>query len=100
MNHSIDQLIQRIDAMQDLAVKANRVRNQYSGQSRKDYDHDACKHLLEQIQDLARGIVNDKVGDTVPVEFDDMKKKVLDDALKDIKGTRMDDAYYYFRTDK
>jgi|TARA_B000000532_G_scaffold19590_1_gene13545 hypothetical protein len=100
MNHSIDQLIQRIDAMRDLAVKANRVRNQYSGQSRKDYDHDACKHLLEQIQDLARGIVNDKVGDTVPVEFDDMKKKVLDDALKDIKGTRMDDAYYYFRTDK
>ena len=93
MNHSIDQLIQRIDAMRDLAVKANRVRNQYSGQSRKDYDHDACKHLLEQIQDLARGIVNDKVGDTVPVEFDDMKKKVLDDALKDIKGTRMDDAY-------
>ena len=59
MNHSIDQLIQRIDAMRDLAVKANRVRNQYSGQSRKDYDHDACKHLLEQIQDLARGIVND-----------------------------------------
>ena len=100
MNHSIDQLIQRIDAMRDLAVKANRVRNQYSGQSRKDYDHDACKHLLEQIQDLARGIVNDKVGDTVPVEFDDVKKKVLDDALKDIKGTRMDDAYYYFRTDK
>ena len=100
MNHSIDQLIQRIDAMRDLAVKANRVRNQYSGQSRKDYDHDACKHLLEQIQDLARGIVNDKVGDTVPVEFDDMKKKVLDDALKDIKGTRMDDAYYYFNTDK
>ena len=100
MNHSIDQLIQRIDAMRDLAVKANRVRNQYSGQSRKDYDHDACKHLLEQIQDLARGIVNDKVGDTVPVEFDDMKKKVLDDALKDIEGTRMDDAYYYFRTDK
>tara|TARA_B000000565_G_scaffold141146_1_gene106760 strand:+ start:4643 stop:4945 length:303 start_codon:yes stop_codon:yes gene_type:complete len=100
MNHSIDQLIQRIDAMRDLAVKANRVRNQYSGQSRKDYDHDACKHLLEQIQDLARGIVNDKVGDTVPVEFDDKKKKVLDDALKDIKGTRMDDAYYYFRTDK
>ena len=100
MNHSIDQLIQRIDAMRDLAVKANRVRNQYSGQSRKDYDHDACKHLLEQIQDLARGIVNDKVGDTVPVEFDDMKKKVLDDALKDIKVTRMDDAYYYFRTDK
>ena len=100
MNHSIDQLIQRIDAMRDLAVKANRVRNQYSGQSRKDYDHEACKHLLEQIQDLARGIVNDKVGDTVPVEFDDVKKKVLDDALKDIKGTRMDDAYYYFRTDK
>ena len=100
MNHSIDQLIQRIDAMRDLAVKANRVRNQYSGQARKDYDHDACKHLLEQIQDLARGIVNDKVGDTVPVEFDDMKKKVLDDALKDIKGTRMDDAYYSFRTDK
>ena len=100
MNHSIDQLIQRIDAMRDLAVKANRVRNQYSGQSRKDYDHDACKHLLEQIQDLARGIVNDKVGDTVPVEFDDVKKKVLDDALKDIKGTRMDDAYYYFKTDK
>ena len=100
MNHSIDQLIQRIDAMRDLAVKANRVRNQYSGQARKDYDHDACKHLLEQIQDLARGIVNDKVGDTVPVEFDDVKKKVLDDALKDIKGTRMDDAYYYFNIDK
>ena len=42
MNHSIEQLIERINAMHDLAVKAHRVRNQYSSLAREDYDHDAC----------------------------------------------------------
>ena len=99
MNHSIEKLIERINAMHDLAVKAHRVRNQYSGMAREDYDHDACKHLLEQVQDLARGIANDRIGTKIPtdMEYKDIEKKVLDDALKDIKGTRMDDAYFYFR---
>jgi len=99
MNHSIEQLIERINAMHDLAVKAHRVRNQYSSLAREDYDQDACKHLLEQVQELARGIANDPIGDRIPTEMDfkDLEDVVLDNALKDIQGTRMDDAYFYIK---
>ena len=99
MNHSIEQLIERINAMHDLAVKAHRVRNQFSGMAREDYDHDACKHLLEQVQELARGIANDSIGDKIPteMEYKDLEDIVLDNALKDLKGTRMDPAYFYFK---
>tara|TARA_B100000900_G_scaffold400967_1_gene405160 strand:- start:214 stop:501 length:288 start_codon:yes stop_codon:yes gene_type:complete len=93
MNHSIEDLIKRINAMHDLAVKAHRVRNQYASGSGKSYDHEECKHLLEQVQSLAAGIAADKIGETIPTDME------YDKAVKELKGTRMDDNYYYFYPD-
>jgi hypothetical protein len=51
------------------------------------------------VQELARGSANDPIGDKIPteMEYKDLEDIVLDNALKDLKGTRMDDAYYYFK---
>ena len=42
MQHSIEELIRRINAMHDLAVQAHRVRNEFSPDSNKQYDKQTC----------------------------------------------------------
>ena len=91
MKHSIEDLIKRLKSMHDIAVKAHRVRNQYSKNSGKNYDHATCKHMLEQVQSMAAGIAADDIGDIIPTDME------YDKAIKDLKGTRMDDNYYYFK---
>ena len=51
------------------------------------------------MQELARGIANDSIGDKIPtdMEYKDLEDIVLDNALKDIEGTRMDTSYFYFK---
>jgi len=73
MQHTIEEWIRRINAMHDLAIQAHRVRNEFAEISYKQYDAQACKHLLEQVQSMALGIAHDKIGD-IKTEMDEWKK--------------------------
>lgn len=73
MQHSVEQLIERINAMHDKAIEVHRLRNQYSSLSEKTYDKNACMELIRDIQSLALGIAMDKQGDDVITEMDSWK---------------------------
>jgi GTP-sensing pleiotropic transcriptional regulator CodY len=73
MQHTIEDLIRRINVMHDKAVELHRVRNQYSEISDKTYDKQHCKVLIGDIQSLALGIAMDKEGDDVKTEMDEWK---------------------------
>lgn len=70
MQHSIEELIRRINTMHDLAVQAHRIRNEFAEISYKDYDKATCQHLIDQIQSLALGIANDKQGTDIKTEME------------------------------
>ena len=74
MQHTVEDLIKRINAMKDQAVELHRIRNQFSEVSGKEYDKVACNELIEQIQSLALGIAMDKEGTEVLTEMDEWKK--------------------------
>ena len=76
MQHTVEDLIKRINAMKDKAVELHRVRNQYSELSGKEYDKVTCNELIEQIQFLALGIAMDKDGTEVKTEMDEWKKEI------------------------
>ena len=65
MQHSIEDLIQRINAMHDKAVLLHRVRNEFSEISYKQYDKAACQALIDDIQAMALSIANDKEGNDI-----------------------------------
>ena len=73
MQHSIEQWIDRINAMKDLCIQAHRVRNEFSELADQTYDKDHCKHLLEQVQSLAASIANEKITE-IKTEMDSWKK--------------------------
>ena len=58
MLHNIEQLIQKINAMHDLAVLAHRER--YRVAEGEEYDKIKVKDLIDQIQALAGDIYNDR----------------------------------------
>ena len=70
MQHSLEDLIRRINSMHDLAVQAHRVRNEFSNISGQEYDKQKCRHLIEQVQALALGIANDKQGNEIHTEME------------------------------
>lgn len=76
MQHTVEDLIKRINAMKDKAVELHRVRNQYSELSGKEYDKVTCNELIAQIQSLALGIAMDKEGTEVKTEMDEWKKEI------------------------
>jgi hypothetical protein len=73
MQHSIEQWIERINAMKDLCIQAHRIRNEFSEISYKEYDYQTCKHLLEQVQSMASGIANEPITD-IKTDMDSWKK--------------------------
>lgn len=70
MQHTIEDLIRRINVMHDKAVQVHRLRNEFSEISGKDYDRVTCKAILEDIQYLALGIAMDKSGDEIKTEME------------------------------
>lgn len=72
MDHSIEQWIERINAMKDLCIQAHRLRNEFAEISYKEYDYDTCKHLLEQVQSMAAGIANENITD-IKTDMDSWK---------------------------
>ena len=57
MQHTIQQLMDKVSAMHGLAVQAHREKYK---SSTGEYDVDAVTYLVEQIQALAGDIYNDK----------------------------------------
>ena len=73
MQHSIEDWIKRIDTMKDLCIQVHRERNRYADISGQDYDHAACKHLLEQVQSIALLLAKESVTE-IKTEMDEGKK--------------------------
>lgn len=70
MQHTIEDLIKRINVMHDLAIQVHRLRNEFSEQAEKQYDIDTCNHLIDQIQSLALGIAKDNQGTEIITEME------------------------------
>lgn len=68
MNHSIEDLIKRINVMHDMACNLHKVRN-----AKPDYDATVCRNLLADIQSMALLIANDKHSDDIKSEIDPRK---------------------------
>ena len=75
MQHSVEDLIKRINAMKDKAVMVHRLRNEFSEISGKEYDKVTCNQLIDDIQQLALGIAMDREGDEIITEMDSWKEK-------------------------
>ena len=70
MQHTIEQLIDKINVMHDKAIELHRLRNQYSELSDKKYDKTMCKFILDQIQQMALEIAYDREGDEIKTEME------------------------------
>jgi hypothetical protein len=70
MQHSREDLIQRINVMHDKAVLLHRVRNEFAEISYKEYDKVACQALIDDIQAMALSIANDKEGNDIITEME------------------------------
>ena len=73
MQHSIEQWIERINAMKDMCIQAHRLRNQYSEQVEETYNYAQVKDILEQVQSMAAGIANETITE-IKTEMDEWKK--------------------------
>lgn len=58
MQHTIQQLMDKISAMHSLCIMAHREK--YKKSPGEEYDFDYVTHLVEQIQAMAGDIYNDK----------------------------------------
>ena len=74
MQHTIEQLIHRLNVMKDKAIELHRVRNQYSELSGKEYDKQYAAALLADIQTMAKLIAEDREGTEIKTSMDEWKK--------------------------
>ena len=65
MLHTVEDLIERLEAMKNKAIELHRLRNQYSELSGKKYNKIACDALLNDIQSMARSIAEDREGEEI-----------------------------------
>jgi len=70
MQHSIEQLIQKIEIMKNKAITLHRERCKYSNMTNSTYDKKLCQYLLADIQALAGDIYNDREGDEIKTEME------------------------------
>jgi len=70
MQHTIEQLIDKINVMHDKAIELHRLRNQYSELSDKKYDKTMCQFILDQIQQMALEIAYDREGNEIKTEME------------------------------
>jgi len=70
MQHSIEELIRRINVMHDKAIELHRLRNQYSDLVEETYDKTMCKNILADIQSMAYLIAMDREGDEIITEME------------------------------
>ena len=70
MQHTIEQLIDKINVMHYKAIELHRLRNQYSELSDKKYDKTMCQFILDQIQQMALEIAYDREGNEIKTEME------------------------------
>lgn len=70
MQHSIEDLLRRLEVMKDKAIILHRVRNEFSEISYKDYDKAACQNIIDDIQAMALSIAKDKQGTDIITEME------------------------------
>ena len=70
MLHTVESLIEKINAMHSKALLLHRLRNQYSEASGQQYDHAECQGLIDDIQYMAKLISNDKQGTEIKTEME------------------------------
>lgn len=70
MLHTVEDLIERLETMKNKAIQLHRMRNQYSEISGKEYDYNACKALLDDIQSMARLIAEDREGTEIKTRME------------------------------
>jgi hypothetical protein len=70
MQHSIEDLLRRLEVMKDKAILLHRVRNEFSEISYKNYDKVACQNIIDDIQAMALGIANDKEGTDIITDME------------------------------
>jgi hypothetical protein len=70
MQHSIEDLIKKINVMHDRAILLHRERNKYSDLSESSYDKKACQHILDQIQQMALEIAMDREGEEILTDME------------------------------
>lgn len=70
MQHSIEELIRRINVMHDKAIELHRLRNQYSDLVEETYDKTMCNNILADIQSMAYLIAMDREGDEIITEME------------------------------
>ena len=75
MQHTVEDLIKKINLMHDKAVQVHRLRNEFSEISYKQYDHETCKRLIDDIRYMALLIANDKEGDEIKTEMEYTNEK-------------------------
>jgi hypothetical protein len=73
MLHTVESLIEKINAMHSKALLLHRLRNQYSEASGQTYDHAECQGLIDDIQYMAKLIASDKQGTEIKTEMEYMK---------------------------
>jgi|TARA_B110000914_G_scaffold223689_1_gene239719 hypothetical protein len=70
MQHSIEDLLRRLEVMKDKAIMLHRVRNEFSEISYKDYDKAVCQNIIDDIQAMALSIAKDKQGTDIITEME------------------------------
>jgi hypothetical protein len=70
MQHSIEDLLRRLEVMKDKAILLHRVRNEFSEISYKNYDKVACQNIIDDIQAMALSIANDKEGTDIITDME------------------------------
>ena len=70
MQHSIEDLLRRLEVMKDKAILLHRVRNEFSEISYKDYDKAVCQNIIDDIQAMALSIAKDKQGTDIITEME------------------------------
>lgn len=70
MQHSIEDLLRRLEVMKDKAIMLHRVRNEFSEISYKDYDKAVCQNIIDDIQAMALSIAKDRQGTDIITEME------------------------------
>jgi|TARA_B110000967_G_scaffold161678_1_gene167902 hypothetical protein len=68
MNHTVEDLIKRINVMHDKAMELHRIRN-----AKPDYDRTQCDNILADIRGIAYLIAKDDQNDEIKSEIDTRK---------------------------
>lgn len=75
MQHSIEELIIRINVMQNQAIAIQKLQHKFSTDTDKEHNNLMCSNLLSDLQGIALLIANDKGSKDVITEVESIENK-------------------------